>query len=538
MTKIYLLSLALALLSAGLHAAERTILFADDDDVLYRPGTIKRVVEFKKHSSDPVIPPDKAWEGMIAWTSVHRDPQSGRYQLWYQAYQERRKENKSLKCVVCYAESADGLTWTKPNLGLFPFYEEKNTNIVLIGAGGEKGGYGDRYCNSVVVDPLDKDASRRYKMTYYDWGIGEGKDSGSGTHVAFSPDGIHWTKYEGGIVSKTPFGGKGIQPPFADEGPYVEETRKDGSVVKNWRVPIGMSDAMDVFYDPRHEAFVAYGKSWTPWPDGGLAWKHGMARMQSKDFIHWSKPEVVLTVNDRDPAHVEFHTSPVFTHNGMYFSINQILDRGAGTMDAEFMSSRDGFRWDRTFANTWVNPRGPADKFDAGSIISNGSPIITDKEIRFYYGAYRGTAIGAVGLNRQEVGSRDYYSGVGLATTPRDRFVAVGVNPLSPVWGQKKGKPKLVNTIGNVTLKALDLTGVNAITLNADGSKGAVRLEILNEDGYRLRGFTRDDSAPIVTDDIAHQARWKEKRFSDLPPGKYLLRVHLEKADLFAVTLK
>ena len=530
--------LSLACLSLQGHGADRTILFADDDDVLYRPGTLKRVVEFKKHSPDPVIAPDRQWEGMIGWTSVYRHPVSGKYQLWYQAYQERRKENKSLKCTVCYAESDDGLKWTKPDLTLFPFYEQKATNIVLIGAGGMKGGYGDRYCNSVVVDPLEKDPARRYKMAYYDWGTGEGENSGSGTHVAISPDGIHWTKHEGGIVCKTPFGGKGLQPPFADEGPYVEDLRKDGTVVKNWRIPIGMSDAMDVFYDPLRQVYAAYGKSWTPGPDGGLAWKHGMARIESRDFIHWSKPELLLTVNDRDPPHLEFHTSPVFMHLGRYFSINQILDRSAGTINAEFMSSRDGLRWDRSFANAWVIPRGPPEKFDAGSIITNGTPIITDEEMRFYYGAYRGTAIGGVGLNRQEVGSKDYHSGVGLAITPRDRLVAIGIHPDSPVKGQKKGQPKKVNTIGNVTLRALDLTGIQSITLNADATQGRVRLELLNEDGYRLRGFTKDDALPITTDTIAHEARWKEKSLHDLPPGRYLLRIHLESADLFAVTLK
>ena len=151
----------------------RTILFVDDDDVLYRPGTLKHVVEFKKFSADPVIAPDKLWEGMIGWNSVYRNPATGKFQMWYQAYQERRKGDKSLKCVVCYAESDDGRTWTKPNLGLFPFYEEAATNIVLVGAGGKEGGYGDRYGNSVVVDPRDPDPARRYKMLYYDWGLGE-----------------------------------------------------------------------------------------------------------------------------------------------------------------------------------------------------------------------------------------------------------------------------------------------------------------------------------------------------------------------------
>ena len=539
-------TLAVAAIVASLsfvgHAAPpplpRTLLLVDDDEVLFRPGTIKRVMEFKKFSADPVVAPDKAWEGMLGWTSVYRNPQTGKFQLWYQAYQERRKEDKSLRCVVCYAESDDGRTWRKPNLGLFPFYEEKETNIVLIGDGGKAGGYGDRYGNSVVVDPRDPDPARRYKMLYYDWGVGENVKQGSGLHVAFSPDGVRWTKYAGGIVLKTPYGGKGAQPPFKDEGFYFEEKRNDGTLLRSWRVPLSLSDAADVLYDPRREMFVIYGKMWTPFPDGGLSWKHGMGRSESKDFIRWSKPELLLTVNDRDPPHAEFHTSPVFMYNGMYFSVNQMLDRTRGTIDAELMSSRDGLRWDRSFGNQWIIPRGPEGKFDAGSIISNGTPVIMEKEMLFYYGAYRGTAIGGVGLNRQQVGSTDYYSGVGLAITPRDRLVAVGPNPQAPVKGQKREGPRQVNTIGNVTFRALDLSGVTALTVNADAKKGAVRVEVLDEDGYRLRGFTKDEAVPLSGDSLAHPVRWKERALGDLSPGRYLLRVHLDRADLFALTLR
>jgi len=208
-------------------------------------------------------------------------------------------------------------------------------------------------------------------------------------------------------------------------------------------------------------------------------------------------------------------------------------------MDAEFMSSRDGLRWDRTLQGSYAIPRGEPGRFDAGSIITNGTPVFVGEQIRFYYGGYRGTAIGGVGLNEQKVGGRDYHSGVGLVSTPRDRFVAVQVNPETPVKAQKPGKPKIVNTIGHVTLKPLDLTGIQAIALNADASDGAVWLEILNQDGYRLRGFTKEDAVPLKTDALAYSARWKDKQVTDLPPGRYELRVHLEKAaKLFAVTLK
>lgn len=523
----------LVLASAAMAApVPRTILFVDDQDVLYRPGTYKRVVTFGKETTNPVVAPERQWEGMIGWTSVYRDPATGRFQMWYQAYQQRRTEDSRLRSVVCYAESGDGVNWVKPNLGLFPFYEETDTNIVLIGSGG----HSDRYCNSVFVDDRDPDPAKRYKMLYYDWSLGEGAEGGAGVRLAFSPDGIRWTKVDR-VLSKTSYGGKWEQPPFSDETGYVE-TRSKKRVSRSWRVPQSMSDGLDFFYDERRAAYVVYGKMWLPGPDGGMAWKHGMGRITSKDLLNWTKPEVVLTTNDRDPPHIEFHTSPVFPYNGLYLSLNQTLDRDAGIIDTELMSSRDGDAWNRDFANIPVIPRGTPDRFDAGSILTNAYPVILEDKILFYYGAYRGTAVGGSGLNRQVAGSTDYFSGVGLATTPRDRFVVVRPDPDAPVKEQKKGGPKLVNTIGNVTLKALDLAGATEILVNADATGGTVRVELLTEDGYRLRGFTKDDAEPITGDGLRLAARWREKTLRDLPAGRHLIRVHLENAGLHAVTIK
>lgn len=515
----------------------RTLLFVDDDDVLYRSGTIKQAVVFDKPVTGPVLFPDRPWEGMIGWTSCYRDPKSGLFQLWYQAYQPNRKDDKSLRCVVCYAESQDGLKWIKPEFDLHPFYEYPKTNIVLVGAGGKEGGYGDRYCNSVVFDERDPNPSKRYKMLYYDWRVGDEAKLGAGTHAAFSPDGIHWTKHQGGMVSKTSYGGKGVQPPFADEAVYVEQPSKDGKVKKSWHVPMTMSDAMDVFFDSRRNVFVAYGKMWMHGPDGSLAWKHGMGRIESRDFIRWSEPQFILGTDDRDPPHREFHTSPVFPYNQQYLSLNQLLDRGAGIIETELMSSRDGLRWTRDYRDTRVIRRGEPGAFDAGSIFTNATPITVNDEIRFYYGAYRGTAVGGSGLDRQVIGSDDHFSGIGLATTRRDRFVEVRPNPESPVIGLKRNQPKPSNTIGQVTLRTQSLERVRRITVNGNATGGSIRVELLNEAGFRVPGFSKDDAIPLEENSLAMEAGWKEKRLADLPVGNYLLRIHLERAGLFAVTL-
>ncbi len=205
-----LLVLAFAIsASAAPLAKKRTLLLVDDHDVLYRSGT-ERVFHPAAKREEPVIAEEKLWEKAIAWNSVYRDPKTGKYQMWYQAYAGRGSPTthpKTLDSTVCYAESTDGIHFTKPNLGLFTFRDVKDTNIVLIG----NGGYGDRYGCAVVVDPREPDPQRRYKMAHYDWSMDGGREY-AGLHLAFSPDGIHWTK-EPKLIYRTSFGARGMQPP-------------------------------------------------------------------------------------------------------------------------------------------------------------------------------------------------------------------------------------------------------------------------------------------------------------------------------------
>ncbi len=545
-----LLALGGVLLALGAVRAEsplslpKTLLFVDDHDVLYRSGTKKEVIPLKKYEGNPVLFPENPWEAMIGWVSDYRDPQTGKFQMWYQAYNEKFPTDKSYKCVVAYAESTDGKHWVKPKLNLFPYGDIKETNIVMLGA---PNAYGDRYCNSVVVTPEDPDPNKRYKMVYYDWPSGESTESG-GMHLALSPDGIHWTKVEGPSPRPASFGAKGRQMPFEGEDVIYTTTKKDGTVSKSWIYPITMSDAQDVIYDYLKGCYVTYGKMWMQGPDGGSHWKHGMGRMESKDFIHWSKPQFILGPNDNDPPQIEFHTSPVFLYNGQYLSLNQILTRSAGTMDIEFMSSRDGLEFERNFQGVHFLERGTGAVFDAATMLTNSTPLRVGDEIYFYYGGYRGTAIGGVGLGLQDFNSKDYHSGIGLATTLKDRFVAIIPNPGSNLRNSLKvsrdtvGKevppPAKPNTIGQVTLRPLDLTGVKEISVNADASQGKIWVEILDEDGFRLHGFSKDEATPLTADSLDQKVAWKDHALSQLKPGKYMIRVHLDNARLFACTLK
>jgi hypothetical protein len=66
---------------------------------------------------------------------------------------------------------------------------------------------------------------------------------------------------------------------------------------------------------------------------------------------------------------------------------------------------------------------------------------------------------------------------------------------------------------------------------------GTVRVEVLDGNGRRIRGFTREDASPLKGDQLAHSPRWNGRTLADLEPGEYMLRLHLENAKVFAIDL-
>ena len=91
--------------------------------------------------------------------------------------------------------------------------------------------------------------------------------------------------------------------------------------------------------------------------------------------------------------------------------------------------------------------------------------------------------------------------------------------------------------VGQVTLKPVELAEDSKITINADARDGEVRVELLDEELRRVRGFSRDDATVVRGDSLRHAVTWKRKSPADLPPGRYHLRAHLDRAALFAVSI-
>ena len=490
------------------------IMFVDDQHILYRSGTRRSLCPATRFAHNPIIWPTFPWEVAIGWTSVYHNPDLGQYQMWYQAYANVSKESETPDTLVCYAESSDGYEWKKPMLNLFAFEGVGETNIVMVGSGG----HSIRYGNSVVVDPNESDCTRRYKMGFFDFIVDSSGVERPGLAVAFSHDGIHWSKYPEGPR---------LPANYCEHGEDVPITGETENGL-DYRVPLSMSDAVDIFWDPLRKLWAWYGKSWIDGPDGRMAWKHGMARTESRNFIDWSQPNLLMVPDDSDPEHLEFHSAPVFYCDGMYFCLNQLLDRSTrgGVIDIELAVSHDGTNFCRPFRDQFFLPRNSELKaFDAGSILTNASPVILDKEIRFYYGGYDQGATGSDDAN--------LVSGVGMASIPRGRFA--GISPVDESSQTTLRDP--LKKIGQITLKPINFSNVSSLSLNADSGKGVVRVEILTRFGIRIKGFTLADAVPIVGDSLEHSIEWHNKRIDELEAGEFILRIHMDNATVFGLNL-
>ncbi|MFO0954037.1 MAG: exo-alpha-sialidase [Isosphaeraceae bacterium] len=148
-----------------------------DDFLIDRLQNARLVVQ-QPEPKELVFTADRPWEGNTsAYYSVFRD--GDLFRMYYRgSHFDEVKKKGTHREVTCYAESCDGVHWTKPDLGLFEFDGSKQNNIVWDGPGTHN------------FAPFRDDnpaapAEARYKAL----ALGQG-----GLLALRSADAIHWTR--------------------------------------------------------------------------------------------------------------------------------------------------------------------------------------------------------------------------------------------------------------------------------------------------------------------------------------------------------
>lgn len=137
-----------------------------------------RLVAQRPEPRDVVLVADAPWEGNTsAYYTIFSD--GGKYRMYYRGSHVDEKTSKPAhRELACYAESTDGLRFTKPELGLFEFNGSKANNIVWDGEG--------THCFTPFLDSNpNASPDARYKALT--------RVSG-GLLALKSADGLHWQK--------------------------------------------------------------------------------------------------------------------------------------------------------------------------------------------------------------------------------------------------------------------------------------------------------------------------------------------------------
>ncbi|QDV26388.1 glycoside hydrolase family protein [Aureliella helgolandensis] len=188
--------------------AEDRVLFSfDDHSIPWRHNLKVTLVAAEKHPDNPVLrrgpegAPDHGHA--ILYGTVLKDGDT--FRMWYLGMIQTEIEKGQAPGwwrPMCYAESKDGVHWTKPELGLVELNGNKKNNICLI----EGPVHSMTRVNdflSVLYEPNDPDPSRRYKVAYiahmpYDdikggmSNVGVQEQRVGATVCATSADGLSW----------------------------------------------------------------------------------------------------------------------------------------------------------------------------------------------------------------------------------------------------------------------------------------------------------------------------------------------------------
>ena len=141
--------LSLTVFSVGLAAAqEQPIkmgryrqLFVDNHVIAEMQGVRQVLNQPEKHPANPLLICDRPWEGLAPFVrTVLLDDERETFRMWYLGFAPGQRPG-------CYAVSADGIHWEKPDLGLLGA-----NNMIPWGS-----------ARGIVYSPEDPDPARRYK---------------------------------------------------------------------------------------------------------------------------------------------------------------------------------------------------------------------------------------------------------------------------------------------------------------------------------------------------------------------------------------
>jgi hypothetical protein len=423
---------------------------------------------------------DAPWEGRYTiYSTVIRDGD-----LWRLYYRGWPDVGAHARAVTCCAEGHDGVTFTRPDYGLFDFNGSRHNNIILGASGGGEDYAAHNFCPMLDSRPGVPE-SERYKAiagTYQ-----------SGVFAYASADGVRWRRMaDTPVVTHPSFAFDSQNVPFWSEA--------EGRYLLYYRTFLKTSSA------EKH----------------GVRW---ISRRTSEDFLHWSEPVQMETPGAPIEHFYTNQTHPYFRAPHIYVALaarfwpnRRALSEAEGrtldilpkylndVSDAVLMTTRAGTdRYERAFLESFIRP-GPG----LGNWVSRTNyPAL----------GLLPTAPGAMSLyvTREYTLTTNYTQRYTLRT---DGFASVRAG-----YGG-----------GEMLTHPLRFTGSRLLLNCATSAAGALRVELQDDAGRPLPGYTLADCPEILGDHIERAVLWSGgESVAPLAGRPVRLRFVMKDADLFSL---
>ncbi|MEW6303567.1 MAG: hypothetical protein AB1705_08860 [Verrucomicrobiota bacterium] len=434
--------------------------------------------------ADVAIQFDKPWEGpFCGYTTVIKHPAKPLYQMYYRGLPVARGDGSTNE-AACYAESPDGIRWTKPNLRLHEVNGTRDNNCILHRAAPFSHNFSPFYDTRPGV-PDDE----RYKAL-----AGTSK---TGLVPWASPDGIRWRKL------------------------------RDEAVFRK-----GAFDSQNVAFWSEHEqCYVLYFRIFTGGTVDEKVWQpkgyRTVSRTTSKDFLNWSEPQR-MSFGGTPPEHLYTNqTHPYFRAPHLYVALpmrfmpgRKVLTDaqatklgvakgyGSDCAEAVLMTSRGGTQYDRTFMEGFIRPG-----TDLGNWASRAGL----------------TALGVVPTGPAEMSlyKQAHY------TQPTAHLLryTLRTDGFASLNAPYKG--------GEMTTKPLKFSGKQLVLNFSTSAAGSVRVEIQDAQGKPIPGFALADATETIGDDIERIVAWKNgSDVSKLAGQPVRLRFVMKDADVYSLRFR
>jgi hypothetical protein len=493
------------------------------DDFLVAETTLQRTYHRPEpYSGNPVLQPDQPWEllgygregaaphAMPFSDGVWFDPQDGLYKMWY--YGGMGPSPSGAYGVTGYAISDHGLAWRKPALGVVPWLDVPDTNIVHLGA---------RDSSTVWLDHQAQVPGQRYKMALYRRGY---------TQLFRSPDGTHWVPAGNGARTgdRTTF----FHNPFRDK--WVFSIRGPGALSGGRGRVRSYWESSDFYgFSDRIYGLEA---------EEGVSPSEFFQRLQDSVQEHGAWPpatEVVLWTgaDDADPRWDEFpHVAPqlynldAVAYESVMLGLFSIW-RGDYRADAQTETaealraagrpksnevfvgfSRDGFHWDRPDRRPFVPAAPQQGAWNWGNVQSvGGGCLVVGDRLYFYHS-------GRAGKGMPGSASHDSAAATGVSFLRRDGFASMDAAAAG----------------GVLTTRPLQFSG-NRLFVNLEAPAGELRVEVLDAQGQPLEPYTAAACRPASTDNTCQAMAWQDGADLGRLAGQPLrFRFHLRSGRLYS----